>query len=123
MNGDSAGWTEDVFPNLTDEAKRLILRMTNLDPTKRATMSEIVEDSYWVESFEVFSDLRYVGACLMCYLFPAAECCPAIMPGRESAPRWLSFRGSSKDVLEVLSGEVRPSDELVRRHHRAAPSM
>jgi serine/threonine protein kinase len=49
MNGDSAGWTEDVFPNLTDEAKRLILRMTNLDPTKRATMSEIVEDSYWVE--------------------------------------------------------------------------
>jgi hypothetical protein len=32
-----------------DEAKRLILRMTNLDPTKRATMSEIVEDSYWVE--------------------------------------------------------------------------
>jgi hypothetical protein len=59
----------------------------------------------------------------MCYLFPAAECCPAIMPGRESTPRWLSFRGSSRDVLEVLSGEVRPSDELVRRHHRAAPSM
>jgi serine/threonine protein kinase len=49
MNGNSAGWTEDVIPNLTDEAKRLILRMTNLDPTKRATMSEIVEDSYWVE--------------------------------------------------------------------------
>jgi serine/threonine protein kinase len=39
----------DVFPNLTDEAKRLILRMTNLDPAKRATMSEIAKDSYWVE--------------------------------------------------------------------------
>ena len=42
-------WTEDVFPNLTDEAKRLILRMTNLDPAMRATMSEIVKDNYWVE--------------------------------------------------------------------------
>ncbi|KAI4636730.1 hypothetical protein J4E93_011000 [Alternaria ventricosa] len=48
-NGNFADWTEDVFPNLTDEAKRLILRMTNLDPAKRATMSEIVKDSYWVE--------------------------------------------------------------------------
>lgn len=49
VNGGFADWTEDVFPNLTDEAKRLILRMTNLDPAKRATMSEIVKDSYWVE--------------------------------------------------------------------------
>ena len=49
VNGDFADWTEGVFPNLTDEAKRLILRMTNLDPAKRATMSEIVKDSYWVE--------------------------------------------------------------------------
>ncbi|KAF1352906.1 calcium/calmodulin dependent protein kinase-like protein [Lizonia empirigonia] len=49
VNGDFADWTEDVFPNLTDEAKRLILRMSNLDPAKRATMSEIVKDSYWVE--------------------------------------------------------------------------
>ncbi|KAI0571924.1 calcium/calmodulin dependent protein kinase [Pyrenophora tritici-repentis] len=48
-DGDFADWTEDVFPNLTDKAKRLILRMTNLDPAKRATMSEIVKDSYWVE--------------------------------------------------------------------------
>lgn len=48
-DGGFAGWTEDVFPNLTDEAKRLIVRMTNLDPAKRATMSEIVKDRYWVE--------------------------------------------------------------------------
>jgi serine/threonine protein kinase len=49
VNGDFADWTEDVFPNLTDEAKRLILRMANLDPAKRATMSEILKNSYWVE--------------------------------------------------------------------------
>lgn len=49
VNWDFADWTEDVFPNLTNEAKRLILRMTNLDPAKRATMSEIVKDSYWAE--------------------------------------------------------------------------
>ena len=49
VNEKFADWTEDVFPNLTDEAKRLILRMTNLDPAMRATMSEIVKDNYWVE--------------------------------------------------------------------------
>jgi hypothetical protein len=46
VDGDFADWTEDVFPNLTDEAKRLILRMANLDPAKKTTMSEIVKDSY-----------------------------------------------------------------------------
>jgi serine/threonine protein kinase len=55
-SGDFAHWSEDVFPNLTDEAKRLILRMTNLDPAKRATMSEIVKDSYWVE--DVLNDTQ-----------------------------------------------------------------
>ncbi|KAL6709755.1 hypothetical protein ACN47E_001184 [Coniothyrium glycines] len=49
-NTDLAGWTEDEFPNLTDEAKRLILRMANLDPAMRASMSEIVKDSYWVSA-------------------------------------------------------------------------
>lgn len=44
VNEDFADWTENVFPNLTDEAKRLILRMTNLDPAKSATMSDIVKD-------------------------------------------------------------------------------
>jgi hypothetical protein len=29
-------WTEIDYPNLNDDAKRLILRMTNLDPGKRA---------------------------------------------------------------------------------------
>ncbi|KAF1831468.1 hypothetical protein BDW02DRAFT_572003 [Decorospora gaudefroyi] len=49
VDGNFEDWTEDVFPNLSDEAKRLILRMTNLDPAKRATMLEIVKDSYWVD--------------------------------------------------------------------------
>lgn len=40
-------WSEEVFPNLNDEAKRLILRMTNLDPAKRASMSDIMMDPYW----------------------------------------------------------------------------
>ena len=40
-------WTETTYPNLDGEAKRLILRMTHLDPAKRATMAEIMEDPYW----------------------------------------------------------------------------
>jgi hypothetical protein len=40
-------WSEEMFPNLDNEAKRLILRMTNLDPAKRALMSDIVMDPYW----------------------------------------------------------------------------
>lgn len=43
-----ADWTEDVFPNLNDEAKRLILRMTNLDPARRVGISEILTDAYWL---------------------------------------------------------------------------
>lgn len=43
-----ADWTEDLSPNLTDEAKRLILRMTNLDPIKRATISHVIKDNYWI---------------------------------------------------------------------------
>jgi len=39
--------SQDIYPNLENEAKRLILRMTNLDPAKRALMSDIVMDSYW----------------------------------------------------------------------------
>jgi serine/threonine protein kinase len=41
------GWSSDTFPNLDSEAKRLILRMTNLDPIKRASMSDIMADNYW----------------------------------------------------------------------------
>jgi serine/threonine protein kinase len=42
-------WTEKILPNLETEAKRLILRMTNLDPAKRASMSDIVMDPYWTK--------------------------------------------------------------------------
>ena len=47
VNGDFAGWSEDAFPNLHDDAKRLILRMTSLDPARRAPMSDIITDDYW----------------------------------------------------------------------------
>ncbi|CAD6445930.1 1c1e7a52-372a-471b-aaba-43841533574c [Sclerotinia trifoliorum] len=40
-------WPEEKFPNLVSEAKRLILRVTNLDPAKRASMSDIILDPYW----------------------------------------------------------------------------
>lgn len=41
-----AQWKEKDFPNLNLETKR-ILRMTNLDPKKRATMEQIMEDRWW----------------------------------------------------------------------------
>lgn len=40
-------FSEETVPNLDNEAKRLILRMTNLDPAKRALMSDIIIDPYW----------------------------------------------------------------------------
>ncbi|TVY13993.1 hypothetical protein LARI1_G008814 [Lachnellula arida] len=40
-------WSEEIFPNPNSEAKRLILRMTNLDPAKRALMLDIIMDPYW----------------------------------------------------------------------------
>ncbi|KAL9023963.1 MAG: hypothetical protein Q9196_006857 [Gyalolechia fulgens] len=42
-----AQWEEKDFPNLNLETKRMILRMTNLDPKKRATMEQIMEDPWW----------------------------------------------------------------------------
>lgn len=42
-------WAENVFPNLDPETKRVISRMTNLDPKKRATMDQILEDPWWNE--------------------------------------------------------------------------
>lgn len=38
---------DSTLPNLDTETKRLILRMTNLDPRKRATIDEILEDPWW----------------------------------------------------------------------------
>jgi len=40
-------WEESNFPNLNRELKRMILRMTNLDPKNRATIDQILEDSWW----------------------------------------------------------------------------
>lgn len=40
-------WEESTFPNLDSEAKRVISRMTNLDPKKRATIDQMLEDPWW----------------------------------------------------------------------------
>jgi serine/threonine protein kinase len=40
-------WEEKNLPNLNSETKRVILRMTNLDPKKRATIDQILEDPWW----------------------------------------------------------------------------
>lgn len=40
-------WTEDVFPNLDIETKRVIAKMTRLDPRERATISQILRDPWW----------------------------------------------------------------------------
>lgn len=46
-SGHFEDWEESVFPNLDPETKRVISRMTNLDPKKRATMDQILEDLWW----------------------------------------------------------------------------
>ena len=40
-------WEENVSPNLDPETKRVISRMMKLDPKKRATMDQILEDPWW----------------------------------------------------------------------------
>lgn len=40
-------WKETEFPNLTPETKRVILRMTDLDPKRRATIGQILDDPWW----------------------------------------------------------------------------
>jgi hypothetical protein len=40
-------WSEDDFPNINNEFKTLMSRMTNLDHGKRASMSNIITDPYW----------------------------------------------------------------------------
>ena len=42
-----AEWTKTSLPQLNDDAKELIMRMTQLDPATRAPMSAIVTDPYW----------------------------------------------------------------------------
>ncbi|KAM5485051.1 hypothetical protein MaudMau93_005590 [Microsporum audouinii] len=45
--GRFAKWDEKEYPNLDSEAKRMLLRLMNLGPSKRATMEEILEDPWW----------------------------------------------------------------------------
>lgn len=40
-------WEENTFPNPDPETKRVISRMTNLDPGRWTTMDEILEDPWW----------------------------------------------------------------------------
>lgn len=53
MDGGSVGpgrfekWEEKDFPNLNSETKRFLLRMVDLDPSKRSTMVGILEDPWW----------------------------------------------------------------------------
>lgn len=42
-----ADWPEDDIPDLDARMKRLVSRMTNLDPQKRGSISDILKDSYW----------------------------------------------------------------------------
>ena len=46
-SGHFENWEENLLPNLDTETKRVISRMTNLDPQKRATMDQILEDAWW----------------------------------------------------------------------------
>ncbi|KAL3474299.1 kinase-like domain-containing protein [Aspergillus californicus] len=43
-------WKEEMFPNLDSKTKRFILSMTQLDPGKRATISQVMEDSWWSDT-------------------------------------------------------------------------
>jgi hypothetical protein len=41
-------WTDDAFPNRDAETKRVISRMTRLDPRERATVIfQILIDPWW----------------------------------------------------------------------------
>ncbi|EPE35225.1 hypothetical protein GLAREA_10922 [Glarea lozoyensis ATCC 20868] len=42
-----SNWQESEFPNINAEAKRMLSRIMNLDPAKRATIDEILDDPYW----------------------------------------------------------------------------
>lgn len=48
-------WSMSNLPNLDLGAKKLISRMTNLNPAQRATISEVLEDPYWdaVEDLDI----------------------------------------------------------------------
>ncbi len=40
-------WNEQSFRNLDADFKRLVAKMVDLDPAKRATVAELLEDPWW----------------------------------------------------------------------------
>ena len=40
-------WDEQYFPYLDSDFKRLVDRMMNLDPSKRATVNDLLNDPWW----------------------------------------------------------------------------
>jgi len=42
-----SNWQENDFPNIDAGAKNMLSRIMNLDPAKRATIDEILDDPYW----------------------------------------------------------------------------
>ncbi|KAF4625330.1 hypothetical protein G7Y89_g12842 [Cudoniella acicularis] len=42
-----SNWQENDFPNIDAGAKKMLCRIMNLDPAKRATINEILDDPYW----------------------------------------------------------------------------
>lgn len=40
-------WKEEDFPNLDTETKRVISKMTKLNPAERASMSQVLKDPWW----------------------------------------------------------------------------
>lgn len=40
-------WEDPNLPNLDSETKTVIMKMTNLDPEKRPTIDQVLEDPWW----------------------------------------------------------------------------
>ena len=40
-------WSVDDAPHLTSEAKEMIIKMVRLDPTRRASIDEVLESPWW----------------------------------------------------------------------------
>ena len=40
-------WNEQGFPRLESDFKRLVSKMMDLDPAKRASVDELLEDPWW----------------------------------------------------------------------------
>ena len=42
-----SNWNENEFPHIDARAKSMLCRIMNLDPAKRASIDEILNDPYW----------------------------------------------------------------------------